>query len=145
LQIVHSLSDLDKDLQFFCQFHGILTENPGLPNNLLKSNKEHFNLHRTVNKQNFQYWSAANPHKLHQRPFIRKKVTVWCAIWSRGVNGPYFFEDESGLTITVTSQCYTEMINEFLVPKLLPKHNLWFQHDGDTVLTAVISMAALHC
>jgi hypothetical protein len=74
LKIVHSLSDLDKDLQFFRQFHGILTENPGLPNNLLKSDKEHFHLHRTVIKQNFQYWSAANPHKLHQCPFITKKL-----------------------------------------------------------------------
>ena len=74
LQIVHSLSDPDKDLQFFRQFHGILTENPGLPNNLLKSDKEHFNLHRTVNKQAFQYWSAAHPHKLHQHPFITQKL-----------------------------------------------------------------------
>jgi len=74
LQTVHSLSDLDKELQFFHQFHEILTENPGLPNDLLKSGKEHFNLHRTVNKQNFRYWSAANPHKLHQCPFITKKL-----------------------------------------------------------------------
>jgi hypothetical protein len=68
------LSDLDKDLQFFYQFHGILTEKPGLPNNLPKSDKEHRNLRRTVNKQNFQYWSAAKPHKLHQCPFITKKL-----------------------------------------------------------------------
>jgi hypothetical protein len=36
------------------------------------------------------------------------------------------------------------MINEFLAPKLPPNHNFWFQQDGATAHTAVISMAALH-
>ena len=35
------------------------------------------------------------------------------------------------------------MINEFLAPKPPPNHNVWFQQDGATVHTAVISMAAL--
>ena len=30
-----------------------------------------------------------------------------------------------------------------LAPKLPPNHNLWFQQDGSTAHTAVISMAAL--
>jgi len=42
-------------LQFFCQFVGMLTENPDLPNKLLMNNEVHFHLHGTVNKQNFQY------------------------------------------------------------------------------------------
>ena len=46
-------------------------------------------------------------------PFYDPKVIVWCAVCSRGVNGPYFFEDEDTQAITVTSQHYTEMINEF--------------------------------
>jgi hypothetical protein len=52
-------------------------------------------------------------------------------------------EDEEGQAITVTSQRYTEMINEFLAPKLPPNHNLRFQQDGATAHTAVVSMAAL--
>jgi len=92
------------------------------------SDEAHFYLHGTVNKQNFRYWSAANPHKLHQRPTYDPKVTVWCAVWFRGVTEPYFFEDEDGKAITVTSQCYTEMINEFLSLNLSPNNgNLWFQ------------------
>jgi hypothetical protein len=75
-------------------------------------------------------------------PLYNTKVTTWCAIWSRGVIGPYFFEDEDGSTITVTSQSYTEMINEFLAPKLPPKHNLWFQQDGTAAHMAVIKMTA---
>ena len=86
----------------------------------------------------------ANPHELHQRPTYDPKVTVWCAVWSRGVTGPYFLEDEDGKAITVTSQRYTEMINEFLSPNLSPNNGtLWFEHDGATDHTTVISIAAL--
>jgi len=105
-------------MQFCHQFVGILIENPDLPNKLLMSDNAHFQLRDTVNKQNFRYWSAANPHELHQRPTYDPKVTVCCAVWSRGVTGPYLFEDEDRKTFTVTSQRYTEMINEFLSPNL---------------------------
>jgi hypothetical protein len=36
------------------------------------------------------------------------------------------------------------MIHEFLAPKLSPNRNLWFEEDGATAHTEVISMAALH-
>jgi len=146
LQVVHALSNRDREmrLQFCCQFVGILTENPDLQNKLLISDEAHCHLHGTVNKQKFRYWSASNPHELHQRPTYDPKVTVWCAVWSRGVIGPYFFEDEDGKAITVTSQHYTEMINEFLSPNLPPNNGtVWFQQNGATAHTAVISIAAL--
>jgi len=131
-------------LQCYCQLVEILTENRDLPNKLLMSDEAHFHLHDTVNKQSFQYWSAANPHELHQRPTCDPKETVWCAVRSKGVTGPYFFEDEDGKAITVTSQCYTEMINEFLSTNLPPnKGTLWFQQDGAMAHTAVISIASL--
>ena len=106
----------------FCHFREILDENPDLPNSLLMSNEALFHFHGTVNNQNFRYWPHANPHELHQRPIYDPKVTVWCAVWSRGVIGPYFFEDEDGKAITVTSQRCTEMINEFLSPNLPPNN-----------------------
>ena len=71
------------------------------------SDEAHFHLHGTVDKHNFRYWLAANPHELHQRPTYDPKVTVCCAVWSRGVIRPYFFEDEDGKAITVTSQRHT--------------------------------------
>ena len=129
-------------LQISRQFVGILTQNPDLTSKLLMSDEAHFHLHGTVNKQNFRYWSAVNPHELHQRPTYDPKVTLWCAVWSRGVTGPYFFEDEEGKAITGTSQRYTEMVNEFLSPNL-PRNNatLWFREDGATAHAAVISIA----
>ena len=140
------IANPDREMRlWFCrQFVGILTENPDLPNNLLMSDAAHFHLHGTVNKQNFRYWSAANPHELHQRHTYEPKVTVWCGVWSRGASGPYLFEDEDGKTITVTSQRYTETISEFLSPNFPPNNDtLWFQQDGATAHRAVISIAAL--
>jgi len=138
------LIERDKEVrsQSCRHFHGILPENPALPTNLLMSEEVHFHLHGTVNTQNFPYSSAANPHQLHRLPLHDPNV-VWCAVWSRGVFGPYFLEDENGQALTVLSQRNTEMINEFLAPKLPPHHNLWFQQDGATSHTAVISVAAL--
>jgi hypothetical protein len=75
------------------------------------SEEAYFHLYGTVNKHYIRNSAAANPHKLHQRPFYDPKGTVSCAVWSRGVTGPYFFEDEDGKAITVTSQRCSEMIN----------------------------------
>jgi len=131
-------------LQFCRHSVGILNENPDQPKKFPISEEVHFHFHGIVNKQNFRYWSAANPHELHQSPTYDPKFTVWCAVWSRGVIRPYFFEDEDGKATIVTSQRYTEMINEFLSPNLSPNNGtLWFQQDGATAHTAVISIAAL--
>ena len=55
------------------------------------SDEAHFHLSGMVNKQNFRYWLRNNPRELHQRPLHNPKVTVWCAMGSFGVWGPYFF------------------------------------------------------
>ena len=105
------------------------------------SDEAHFHLSGMVNKQNFRYWSQNNPRELHQRPLHSPKVTVWCAMASFGVWGPYFFEEE-GATVTVTSDRYCEMLERFLRPKvaqLLADYepdDVWFQQDGATSHTS---------
>ena len=95
---------------------------------------------RTLDAHQLQIHMNVTKHPLYD-----PKVTVWCAVWSRGVIGPNFFEDEDGQAITVISQHYTEMINEFLALKLPLNHNLWFQQNGAMAHMAVIGMAVLHC
>jgi hypothetical protein len=56
-------------------------------------------------------------HQLHQRPLHSPKVTVWCAIFYFGVWGQYFFEEDD-VTVTVTSDRYCAMPENFLRPKL---------------------------
>ena len=105
------------------------------------SDEAHFHLSGMVNKQN-------NPCELHQRPLHSPKVTVWCAMGSFGVWGPYFFEEE-GATVTVTSDRYYEMIERFLRPKvaqLLADYepdDVWFQQDGATSHTSRRSFGIL--
>ena len=46
--------------------------------------------------------------KLHS-----KKVTVWTAMSSQGIIGPFFFEDNDGNCQSVTSERYIPILNKF--------------------------------
>jgi hypothetical protein len=87
----------------------LINQNQELVNNLLMSNEAHFHLFWFVNKQNFRYWSATNPIEFHARPLHSSKVTVWSAVSSFGIIGPYFFEDEREKAVTVTGSRYVHM------------------------------------
>lgn len=108
------------------------------------SDEAHFHLSGCVNKQNMRYWSATNPRELHERPLHSDRVTVWCAVASVGIIGPYFFE-ENGRTVSVTSDRYVTMIQQFFLPALqeMDLDNVWFQQDGATAHTSRISMGVL--
>jgi len=75
-----------------------------------------------------------------------QKVTVWCALWSGGVIGPYFFENDAGATVTVNGERYRNMINNFLLPELqnIDIRDKWFQQDGATCHTAGETVNLLH-
>jgi hypothetical protein len=105
-----------------------------------------FHISGYVNKQNCRYWTPENPRQLHERPLHSQKVTVWCAVSTRGVIGPYFSEDERGNETTVTSERYVKTLETFVVEQLqnFPDlHNPWFQQDEATAHTARASMAVL--
>lgn len=108
------------------------------------SDEAHFHLSGYVNKQNMRYWADTNPRELHQRPLHSPKVTVWCAISSAGIIGPWFFE-ENEETVTVNSERYVNMLDDFLFPRLdeLDLGDVWFQQDGATAHTSRASMDVL--
>ena len=58
---------------------------------ILTSDKAHFHLNGSVNKQNFRYWLTVNPRQVHKRPLHCDRVTVWAAVAKFGVIGPYSF------------------------------------------------------
>lgn len=80
-----------------------------------------------------------------ERPLHPQKVTVWCAIWSGGVIGPYFFENEEGVTQTVNSHRYSQMIADFFWPEIndMDLEEMWFQQDGATSHTTRPVLALL--
>lgn len=114
---------------------------------MMMSDEAHFHIDGYVNKQNCRYWADTNPRELHESPLHSDKVTVWCGVSKVGIIGPYFFENEREQAVTVNSQRYVNMIEEFLVPQLeennYDMNNMWFQQDGATAHTARISMQAV--
>lgn len=142
MMIAQELSERDWENRRACS-NDILQNVP--QNDLLITTDEaHFHLSGCVNKQNFRYWAPENPRQLHERPLHSPRVTVWCAVGSFGVWGPYFFE-EGGVAVTVTADRYVDMLRNFLEPKLreLDHPNVWFQQDGATAHTARRTMDVL--
>jgi len=148
IQIVQELKPTDymARLEFCKKMMEKINGNPNFIDSLLMSDEAHFHINGYVNKQNSRYWSFQNPRDLHERPLHSPKVTVWCALSMHGVIGPYFFEDERGNSMTVTSARYVAMLENFVAEKLenFPDlDNPWFQQDGATAHTARSSMAAV--
>jgi hypothetical protein len=101
------------------------------------TDKVYFHLNGTINKQNFKYWSDHNPYELHECPLHNPKVTVWCGVSTVGITGPYFFENEYGQAMTVTAECYKDMLETFLTPclQMLQAHEhmvsaRWYYHSN---------------
>jgi hypothetical protein len=66
---------------------------------------------------------------------------VWCAVYSHGILGLYFYENAEGHTVTDTER-YKVMLETFLPIELNPLQQdlLCFQQDGAPAHTAQISM-----
>jgi hypothetical protein len=94
------------------------------------SNGAHFHLSGCVSKQNFPYWSDANPRQLHS-----ERVTVWCCVGSI---------EEDGHAVTVNSGRCVHMLRNFLAREInrrgINQQTTWFQQDGATAHTARASM-----
>lgn len=66
---------------------------------------------------------------------------MWCTISQVGIIGPYFFQ-ENGRAVTVNSDHYLTMLQEFFQPafKAMQLQDTWFQQDGATSHTAHVTM-----
>ena len=70
-----------------------------------------------VNKQNCRIWATKSPQAYIEKLTHPKRVIVWCGFWSRGIIGPFFFENEQGDAVTVNGDSYRAMLNKFLFTK----------------------------
>ncbi|GFX06497.1 putative DD41D transposase [Trichonephila clavipes] len=107
---------------------------PDFHKQILVSNEAPFWLNGYVNKQNCRIWSEANPQVYVETPLHPEKQTVWYAVWTGGIIGPYFFKNDEGHNVTVNGDRYRATITNFFIPEL-NNHNvqqLWFQQDGAT-------------
>ena len=70
---------------------------------------------------------------------------MWCAVANFVVWGPYFFEEEEK-AVLVTSACYVQMLQNFLMSKLKnlrENATIQFEQDGATAHRAKKSMDVL--
>ena len=112
---------------------------------IIISYEAHFDLGGYVNKQNCRIWGTENSHAYIEKPTHSKRVTVWCRFWSRGIIGPFFFENEQGEAVTVNGDRYWAMLNEVLFTKIEEDDigNIWFQQNGATCHTAEATLDVL--
>uniref|UniRef100_A0A8C5MM42 DUF4817 domain-containing protein n=1 Tax=Leptobrachium leishanense TaxID=445787 RepID=A0A8C5MM42_9ANUR len=124
IQVVQAMNENDfAARRRFCQtLLDMFDENEDLVHNLWMSDEAHFHLHSS-------------------------KVTVWCAMSSLGIIGPYFFENDREQAVTVNAQRYSEMLHSFVIPQLRQhgmNNETLFQQDGATSHTARVSMNVLN-
>ena len=114
IQIMQSLSLNDQVERLdFCEWAlGKLQENADCFSNVWFSDECHFQLSGHVNKQNMRFWASEQPHEYTERPLHVDRVTVWCAISSNGIIGPYTFSD------TVNSERYLSLLRSKFMPAL---------------------------
>ena len=95
---------------------------------IIFSNEARLDLGGHVNKQNCRFCGTVNLHAYIENPTHPKRVTVWCGFWSRGIIGPFFFENEQGDAVTVNGHRFRAMLNDFLFTKIKEEDigNIWF-------------------
>ena len=62
-------------------------------------------------------------------------MTVWIALSSSGINGPYFYE-VGGETATVTSGRYLHILSNIMERREINALDIYFQQDGTAAHTA---------
>ena len=115
LQVGPQLSDQDKQarVHFAHSCLSKLTEDAGYLKRIIYSDECSFSLSGDVNKQNCRIWGTERPQEVYEVPQGAHSIMVWCAISSRGIIGPYFFEN-----VSVTGESYKNMLRYFFFPKL---------------------------
>ncbi|PSN47780.1 hypothetical protein C0J52_15223 [Blattella germanica] len=86
-----------------------------------------FKLNGTVNRYNCVYWAPENPHVYMDKALNLSGAHVWCGLSSRGLVGPFFFDN----TDTVTGEVYLEMLStEPKVRALYGADEIFYKQDG---------------
>ena len=136
IHMAQKLSDIDKERRLAYSQHllNIIQQNPQWLNNVWWTDESHILLSGHVNRKNLIFWGSQKPEEVFQVPLFSRRITVWCAVNANRIIGPYFFE-EHGETVTVNTERYKNMLQNFFVPAL--RNNLltvfdvqWFHQDA---------------
>lgn len=124
-RLVQALHECDPDrrMEFAECFLQNVSEDSTYIDKIWWSDEAIFKLNGHINRHNCVYWSAENPHVAIEKEVNLPGVTVWCAISSSGIIGPFFFDT------SVSSQSYLTMLKEKFWP-CVQHQEAFFQQDG---------------
>jgi len=127
IQMVQQLSDEDhrRRLDFCLQLQDLMSSDDHFLEKVQFSDEATFHISGAVNCHNVRIWGSENPHAYVGHKCCSPKVSVFCAISSQKVYGPFFFAEE-----TVTGVTYLEMLQLWLMPHLQNILIFIFQQDG---------------
>lgn len=111
-RLVHALNedDYDRRVEYCETFLSLLQNESDLIHRVIWSDEASFKLNGHINRHNSVYWATENPNITWEQTAQAEGFTVWAGIWSKGVIGPYFFDN------TVTGQSYLTMLNNYFYP-----------------------------
>ena len=108
-------------------------------NNVWFSDEAHFHLDDYVSSKNCVFWGTEPLQDVLQQPLHSSKVTTWCAIISKTIIGPYWFEDDEGRTVTIIQENCRKVIRKVYESvsrrKEIVINQQWFVQDGSTPYT----------
>ena len=90
-----------------------IVEETGFLNSIRFSDEAHFFLNGQVNSRNNVYWGTVPPGEVRQRSLHSGKGMACCVMRKHGIVVPSWFEDEDGDEMTINSECYIKVLNEF--------------------------------
>ena len=86
---------------------------------------------------------TVNPHAYIEKPTHPKRVTFWCTVLSKGIIGPYFFENEQGEAFTVNDNRSRAILSEFMFKKLKRRILATFDFKRTACHTAEVTLEVL--
>jgi hypothetical protein len=95
------------------------------------SDEATFHVSGMIHKHNCRIWARENPFATVEVAMNSPKVIVWCAMSSKTIVGPFFFEES-----TVDQHNYLDMLRNFFYPFLQRNRltgKIIFQQDGASV------------
>lgn len=112
----------------FCEEMLEKCSDPVFLSNICFSDEKTFSINGGPNRQNYRFWSTANPHLFAtthtQYP---QSLNVWCGIYNNNIVGPYFIDG------TLTGQKYLDLLENKVFPdisEMCGANQITFQHDG---------------
>ena len=136
IQFKHKLTAEDEKTRVdMCDwFDNKMEENEEMIDNVWFSGDADFHLNGYINSRNNVYWETSPPQEVLQRPLHSSIVTTWCAMNSKTIIVPYWFEDQHHNTVTVNQENYRKIIRKFCSSlnrrRGISMDQQWFMQDG---------------